>query len=128
METKLKMVFLCIATLGAMGLSSSAFAESANTALPSRPLAPPASPVFVLHEPAWTEDAPQDTLVQLNTEWVIQMEKALAGMVELDQEFAIKTQLRTHLASEGQQTIAEVITRKDPRLEGDPETDALASN
>ncbi len=128
METKLKMAFLCIATLGTMGLSSSAFAESANTALPSRPLAPPASPVFVLHEPAWTEDAPQDTLVQRDTEWVLQMEKALAGMVEVDQEFAIKTQLRTHLVNEGQQTIAEVITRTEPRLAADLEKNSLASN
>lgn len=128
METKLKTSFACIATLGIVALSNLAFSESAQMPLPSRPQAPPASPAFTSHESAWAQDAPEDTRVQLNPDWVALMGEALEDMAEIDQEFAIKAQLRTRLTSEGQEVIAEVIARTDLRRVPDTKTDALASN
>ena len=92
METKLKTSFACIATLGIVALSNLAFSESAQMPLPSRPQAPPASPAFTSHESAWAQDAPEDTRVQLNPDWVALMGEALEDMAEIDQEFAIKAQ------------------------------------
>ena len=128
MTKVLKAGLICIATLGVTSLANSAFAESASSALPSRAVAAPALPVFELHESAWFEETRKDTIIQLDQGWIHGMGEILDEMVEENQEFAVKTQLRAHLVIEGRETIAEMMASNGEGPNSDPKSGSLAAN